>query len=765
MEGRDRVIEYVGERYGRDHVSQIITYGTMAARAVVRDVGRVLGHPYGYVDRIAKMIPFELGMTLDKGLEQDAELATTYRDDDDVRALIDLARSLEGLTRNAGKHAGGVVIAPTPLTEFTPLYVEQGGGHAVTQLDKDDVEAVGLVKFDFLGLRTLTIIDWAVKAINRRRRETGEAALDIATLPIDDAETYDRIFKKARTVAIFQFESTGMQRLLKDAKPDRFEDIIALGALYRPGPMDLIPSFIARKHGKEEVEYPDSRVEPILKETYGIMVYQEQVMQMAQIMGGYTLGGADLLRRAMGKKKVQEMVRQRAIFREGAAKNGLSAEQADEIFDLMEKFAGYGFNKSHAAAYALLSYQTAWLKAHYPAEFMAAVLSADMDRTDKVVTLIEDARGMELEILPPDVNRSEYRFTVAGPGAVRYGLGAIKGVGRGAIEMLIAEREPGPFRDLDDLCARIDTQRANRRVLEALIRAGAFDGLGDHRAAMMAALGPSLHRAEQQKSALAAGQNDMFGLAAPAEPQTVAAPDVPVVPEWDDQTRLAAEKETLGLYLTGHPITRYERDLTHIVTASIGTLTAAVPEPRIDGRYGGSKRVVTVAGLVTDIRRRGNRVNLTLDDRTGRIEATLFDDIWQQHRALIVKDQLLICEGKIGFDEFIDGWRVTARALHGIDAVRDKLVRVLVIDWPVETGARAGFVARLQDALEPFRGGHCRVAVRYHGVTAQADLPLNDDWRVRPTEALLTRLAEVAGDDAVRLKYGRPKASPELQTA
>ncbi|HET7308126.1 MAG TPA: DNA polymerase III subunit alpha [Gammaproteobacteria bacterium] len=767
MEGRDRVIDYVAERYGRDHVSQIITYGTMAARAVVRDVGRVLGHPYGYVDRIAKMIPFELGMTLDKALEQDEEFAAAYRDDDEIRTLIDLARKLEGLTRNAGKHAGGVVIAPAPLTEYTPLYVEQGGGNAVTQLDKDDVEAVGLVKFDFLGLRTLTIIDHAVATINAARAEQGESPLDMAALPMDDKATFDLI-KRGETTAVFQVESRGMKDLIRKLQPDTFEDVIALVALFRPGPLQsgMVDDFINRKHGRAEVIYPHPSLEPVLKPTYGVILYQEQVMQAAQVLAGYTLGGADLLRRAMGKKKAEEMAKQRSVFIEGATANGIQPTLAAEIFDLIEKFAGYGFNKSHSAAYAVLTYQTAWLKAHYPEAFMAAVLSADMDHTDKVVTLIDEARSMKLEILPPDVNESDYAFTVAGPRAVRYGLGAIKGVGRGAIEMLIAERAQGRFRDLDDLCRRIDTQRANRRVLEALIRAGAFDSLGMHRAALMNALGESLQRAEQQKSALEAGQNDMFGLAEPAEPEVAtvvaAAPDVA---EWDDLTRLTAEKETLGLYLTGHPITRYEDDLAHIVTSTIGAMIAAEPEPSMNGRYGGGKRVVTVAGLVADIRRRGNRVSVTLDDRTGRIEATLFDDIWQQHRGLIVKDQLLICEGKLGFDEFINGYRVTVRGVYGIDAMRDKLVRALVIDWRSEQCARADFIGRLQAALEPFKGGRCKVAIRYRGPTAQADLPLDDEWRVKPTEALLTSLAELAGSNAIRLKYGRPQTSPEALTA
>ncbi len=766
MDGRDRVIDYVGARYGRDHVSQIITYGTMAARAVVRDVGRVLGHPYGYVDRVAKMVPFELGMTLDKALEQGGDLAEAYRDDEEIRTLIDLGRKLEGLTRNAGKHAGGVVIAPAPLTEFTPLYVEAGGGNAVTQLDKDDVEAVGLVKFDFLGLRTLTIIDHAIATINAARAQAAEALLDMSAVPMDDKATFD-LLKRCDTTAVFQLESRGMKDLIRKLKPDTFEDVIALVALFRPGPLQsgMVDDFIARKHGRAEVVYPHPSLEPVLKPTYGVILYQEQVMQAAQVLAGYTLGGADLLRRAMGKKKVEEMARQRTVFVEGAIERGVEAALASDIFDLIEKFAGYGFNKSHSAAYAVLTYQTAWLKAHYPEAFMAAVLSADMDHTDKVVTLIEDARENGLAILPPHVNDSDYNFTVAGERAVRYGLGAIKGVGKGAIDMLIGERQQGPFADLDDLCRRIDAQRANRRVLEALIRAGALDGLGAHRAALMAGLQASLRRAEQDKSARAAGQDDMFGLAAPAPPKTVVKADrASPVAEWDDLTRLAAEKETLGLYLTGHPITRYESELEHVVTAPIGGLIAAEPNSAMTG-YGAKKRGVVVAGLVTEIRRRGTRVSLTLDDRTGRIEATLFDDVWQQHRSLIVKDRLLVCEGKLGFDEFINGWRVTARNLYDIDAVREKRVQGLVINWSDGQHTPDDFINRLQAALEPFLGGRCRVAVRYRGAGAVANVRFGDDWRVRPAQALLAALAEVAGNDAVRLKYGRPKTEQDAVSA
>ncbi len=470
MEGRDRVIDYVAEKYGRDKVSQIITYGSMAAKAVVRDVGRVLGHPYGFVDRIAKLIPFEIGITLDKALEQEEQLRQAYENEEDVRAIIDLAQSLEGLARNAGKHAGGVVIAPSKLTDFTPLYCEAGGANLVSQFDKDDVEAVGLVKFDFLGLRTLTIIAWALETLNRQRAARDEAAIDIELIPLDDPAPF-KLLKACQTTAVFQLESSGMKDLIRRLQPDTFEDIIALVALFRPGPLQsgMVDDFIARKHGKQKVDYPHPKLEPILKPTYGVILYQEQVMQIAQVLAGYSLGAADLLRRAMGKKKPEEMAKQREIFTQGALANGVAEKVATYIFDLMEKFAGYGFNKSHSAAYALVSYQTAWMKAHYPAPFMAAVLSADMDNTDKVVTLIDECRDMKLKVVPPDVNRSDYYFTIAGDDTVIYGLGAIKGVGQAAIEGVVAERaENGTFKDLYEFCRRVDLRKLNRRVLEAL---------------------------------------------------------------------------------------------------------------------------------------------------------------------------------------------------------------------------------------------------------------------------------------------------------
>ena len=523
MDRRDEVIEYVARKYGRDRVSQIITYGTMAAKAVVRDVGRVLGYPYGFVDGIAKLVPMTLGVTLsdalgrteksrkDDNLRSD-ELIARYGDEEDVRDLIDLALQLENLTRNAGKHAGGVVIAPRPLSDFCPLFAEHDGEgrgrHPVTQFDKDDVEAVGLVKFDFLGLRTLTIIDWAVKAVNARREAGGEEPLDISALPLDDADTY-ALFARGETVAVFQFESRGMRELIKRARPDTFEDIIALAALFRPGPLNsgMDKDWVDRKHGNAEVTYPHPALEPVLKPTYGVIVYQEQVMQIAQVLAGYSLGGADLLRRAMGKKNAEEMARERVKFETGAAERGVDPATATRVFDLMEQFAAYGFNKSHSAAYALVAYQTAWLKVHYPAEFMAAVLSSDMDNTDKVVGFLEEARALGLEVLPPDVNDASYMFEAIDAKTIRYGLGAVKGVGRGACEAIASARAAGePFADLLDFCTRVDAGRLNRRTLEALVLSGALDALGSNRASLMLQVPEAMKATEQLAHERSAGQ-------------------------------------------------------------------------------------------------------------------------------------------------------------------------------------------------------------------------------------------------------------------
>jgi DNA polymerase-3 subunit alpha len=767
MEGRDRVIDYVAEKYGRDQVSQIITYGTMAARAVVRDVGRVLGHSYGFVDRVAKLVPFEVGMTLSKALDEDDEFRTAYEQDEEIRELVDRALALEGLSRNAGKHAGGVVIAPTALTDFTPLYCEQGSVSTVTQLDKDDVESVGLVKFDFLGLRTLTIIDRAVRNINVLREAMNETPLDITTIPMGDRQAFD-LLKKYQTTAVFQLESRGMKDLIRRLQPDSFEDIIALVALFRPGPLQsgMVDDFINRKHGRQKVEYPHPDVEPILKPTYGVILYQEQVMQIAQVLAGYSLGAADLLRRAMGKKKPEEMAKQREIFMSGARERGVDEVQASTIFDLMEKFAGYGFNKSHSAAYALLSYQTVWLKAHYPAAFMAAVLSSDMDHTDKVVSFIDECHQIELNILPPDVNESAYAFTVHDDESIRYGLGAIKGVGRGAIESIVSERENGgAFRDLDDFCRRVDMQQLNRRALEALIRAGAMDALGPTRSSLMAHLPTAMQSADQHRKAVQAGQDDMFGLAAASSDPETATP-IPELPEWSEEERLAGERETLGLFLTGHPIDRYEHELQHLVTSRLGDLVSQEPPQSEDGerpRFGRA-RPVTVAGLVLDMRKRGGRVSLTLDDRTGRLEATLFEDVMNRFGHLINKDAVLIVEGKLSFDDFINAWRITVRNMEAIEAVRQDVVRCIDITWHAGED-EAERLAALREILAGFRGGKCPVRLLYNARSAEGILRFGDSWQVSPTDDLLRQLGELAGQEAIELHYGRRRreaAHPEV---
>nr|MBS0021842.1 DNA polymerase III subunit alpha [Gammaproteobacteria bacterium] len=744
MVGRDRVIEYVTERYGGpDYVAQIITFGTMAAKAVVRDVGRVLGYPYGFVDQIAKLIPFDLGITLSRALAGEERLHQRYHDEEDVRTLIDLAMRLEGLVRNAGRHAGGVVIAPAPLTEFTPLYCEPGATSVVTQLDKDDVEAAGLVKFDFLGLRTLTIIDRAVKNINQHAGEN-QHQLNIAAIPLNDATAYELI-KRGATTAVFQLESRGMKDLIRRLLPDCFEDVIALVALFRPGPLQsgMVDDFIDRKHGRALVAYPHPALETILKPTYGVILYQEQVMQIAQVLAGYTLGGADLLRRAMGKKTPAEMARQRAVFVAGAQERGVPEARANAIFDLMEKFAGYGFNKSHSAAYALLAYQTAWLKGHYPAAFMAAVLSADMDNTDKVVGFIEEARDCGLSVRVPDVNRCAYMFSVEDEKTIRYGLGAIKGVGQSAVETVIAAREAhGEFADLFQFCRAIDLRKVNRRVVEALIRAGALDCLGASRASMMATLTQAMIAAEQTTRDRAVGQNDLFGgasAARPPDPQSVQCE------EWPEAERLLGEKETLGLYLTGHPITQFEAELAQFTSHR---LAEARPNPG---------RSTVVAGYVVSLRtlnsRNGRMAVITLDDRTARLEAILYAEAFERFREVLAKDALVIAEGEVAADDYSGRYALTVKNLYDLERARERYATHLSIEVTAQQ-LGSGFVNRLAGVLSPYRQGSIPVFIDYRRADAAVRLALGDAWRIRPSESLLKGLTALAGNDAVKLIYG-----------
>ncbi len=754
MDRRDEVIDYVARHYGRDHVAQIITYGSMAAKAVIRDVGRVLGFAYGFVDRLAKLIPFEIGMTLNKALQDSPDLKQLYDTEEEVKALIDMALSLEGTVRNAGKHAGGVVISPTKLTDFTPLYCEEGGGNLVTQFDKDDVEAVGLVKFDFLGLRTLTIIDWALQAINQRKRQSGGTLVDITTIPRDDLASYI-LLKNGQTTAVFQLESRGMKELIKKLKPDCFDDIIALVALFRPGPLEsgMVDDYINVKHGAK-AEYAHPLLEPILKPTNGVILYQEQVMQIARELALYTLGGADMLRRAMGKKKPEEMAKEREKFTSGAIANQIDESIATYVFDLMEKFAGYGFNKSHSAAYALVAYQTAWLKTHYPAAFMSAVLSSDMDNTDKVVILIEECRQMKLVILPPTINVSTYRFTANDDDHIVYGLGAIKGVGQAAIEDMLIEREKnGPFLGLYDLCKRVDLRKFNRRVLDALVRAGAFDEFDLNRASHLAELPTALKIAEQHGKMEKTGQNDLFSLTGEETESTDASKEstayTQTVEPWSDKERLAAEKLTLGLFLTGHPIDQYEPEIKYFTHSKIGAL-----------QVGRGKMEARVAGMVIEIRTRQNKNGktmgfATLDDKSGRLECAVFGETYDQYRDIFVRDNLIVAEGALALDNFSGALRLTVEKLYTMDQARENFARALHLKWDTSdsTEDSARFIEKLTEVLTPFKGGGCPVSLTYTSKEAKGDVQLGDAWRVKPTDELITKLKWLLGTNAVEIRY------------
>ncbi|QDH70642.1 DNA polymerase III subunit alpha [Marilutibacter alkalisoli] len=769
MDRRDEVIEYVARKYGRDRVSQIITYGTMAAKAVVRDSGRVLGHPYGLVDGIAKLIPNTLGISLSDAMGEteksraaeglaSPDLIERYNSDEEVRDLIDLARSLEDLTRNAGKHAGGVVIAPSPLSDFCPLYAEHDGEgrgrNPVTQFDKDDVEAVGLVKFDFLGLRTLTIIDWAVKAINARLAKEGQAPLDITALPLDDKASYE-LFARGDTVAVFQFESRGMRELLKRAMPDTFEDIIALAALFRPGPLGsgMDKEWVDRKHGRTEVSYPHPLLEPVLAPTYGVIVYQEQVMQIAQVLAGYSLGGADLLRRAMGKKKAEEMAKERAKFEAGCAERGIDAKVATPIFDLMEKFAEYGFNKSHSAAYALVAYQTAWLKVHYPAEFMAAVLSSDMDNTDKVTGFLDECRVMELEVLPPDVAHSEYMFQAVAPNTIRYGLGAVKGVGRGVCEAIVEARRAGPFNDLLDFCKRVDGGKLNRRALEALTQAGALDALGKNRASLMLQLPEVLKATEQLARERAAGQVSLFG---GGESQAAELHiDLPEVEEWSLARLLNGERETLGHYLSGHPFDPCRDELRSLLGHDLGDLEKIWESRPESARSGWRPEIETVvAGQVVAMRKKGDsQMFVQIEDGRGRLECAFFAEAYAEYAHLFTRDRLLIVQGGLREDSFSGGFALKAQRCWDYDSVCANHARRLSLRLDLRV---PGIWQRVDELLASHRPGKTPIRLDLLRPGAAGMLDLNGEHAVRVDAELTGTLRALPGVKAVKLALARP---------
>lgn len=752
--GRDRVIDYVARHYGREAVSQIATFGTMAAKGAIRDVARVLGKSYGLADRISKMIPTKpLGVDLRGAIDIEPQLKDIVTnpsnpDNDDAAEIWEMALKLEGITRNTGKHAGGVVIAPGKITDYSAVMCDADGTNRVAQFDKDDVESAGLVKFDFLGLRNLTVIEDAIQNINKRIGP--EKSVDITYIPLDDPKAYS-IFADANTTAIFQFESVGMKKMLKEARPSKFEEIIAFVSLYRPGPMDLIPDFIHRMHGGE-FEYLHPLLEGVLEPTYGIMVYQEQVMQAAQYCAGYTLGGADMLRRAMGKKKPEEMVKQRQIFIEGAAQKDIDEATANHIFDYMEKFAGYGFNKSHAAAYALVAYQTAWLKAYYPSEFMAAVLTSEMQNTDSIVFLIDDCRINGLEVFPPSINMSFYQFHASDEKTIVYGLGAIKGVGEAAMQSVIDSRlQDGPYKDLFDFCHRIDLKKINKRTLEALIRSGALDCLGIDRASIMAQLPEAVQAADQARSNRETGIMDLFGEVEEVQRK----PTKPVKP-WSDEVRLKGEKDTLGLYLTGHPIDVYRPELKSFIPVRINELTPT------------RRGVTTVfAGLVVDVANFPNRMMVTLDDGTARIEVSANHERFQRFKDIIQADRVVVIEGEIYEREGYDRPMGRLTKAFSLNEIRQKRANSIQIKLAAEHLTQS-LSSDLQKILLPFCNvdmcNHIPMQLQIDYPYASAEVHLGLNWKVAPQDELLAKLRDYFGKDVIHIEYQvKSKAAKAVQ--
>ena len=751
MEGRDRVIKHVSDLYGAESVSQIITFGTMSAKAVVRDVARVQGKPYGLADRLSKLIPFEVGMTLKKAMKESKELKEFVNSNDEVEEIMDMAYRLEGLTRNVGRHAGGVVISPGELTEFVPLYTEESSGAVLSQFDKDDVERAGLVKFDFLGLKTLTIIDWTIKAINKERADEGVPHLDISQINLDDEKTFE-LLKSTKTTGIFQLESRGMRDLIARLGPESLNDIIALVALFRPGPLQsgAADDFVNRKHGLAPIEYPHPDLKPVLKETFGVVLYQEQVMQIAQELAGFSLGQADLLRRAMGKKKPEEMAKVREQFIEGAKVKEISDKLAEEIFDLMEKFAGYAFNKSHSATYALISYQTAWLKAHYPAQFLAANLSAEMQNIDRVVILADEVNRLGLTLKSPNVNQSSYAFKVA-QGDLIYGLGALRGVGETAVDSIQCERESGgAYNSLVDFCHRVESKKVNKRVVEALIMAGAMDcfseigsDLNKNRGALLSGVSQAIQGAEQNSRDKEAGIVDLFGDVASTNNHQIESVDKPI----SNQERLSGEKEVLGLFLTGHPIDEYESELKNFCAGRI-----------VDLKVGKKNQVL--AGTIFSIRttkgRNGSKMCfLVLDDKSSRIEVSVFSDRYEKYSKLLFKDRLIVVEGELSNNDYGEGLSVRAEKILDINEARIRYAHSLCLDF---SGALLpdDFSHMLKNILSPHlqTNSGSRVSIKYsHHNEAEALLSLGENWMVTPSDDLLSALKEEFGENRVIIEY------------
>lgn len=749
IHGRDAVIDYVANKYGKSSVAQIITYGTMAAKAAIRDVGRVLGSPYGFVDQIAKLIPIEIGITITKALEQEPTLKSKYEEDDEVKSIIDLAIKLEGITRNVGKHAGGLVIAPKPIVNFSPLYQEANNAPAVTQFDKNDIEDLGLVKFDFLGLKTLTVINMTVQSINQKFGNK----LDLNAIPLDDLATF-ALLSSGNTTAVFQLESRGMQELNTRLQPNCFEDLIAIGALYRPGPLQsgMVDDFINRKRGKAAIQYPHPEVAEVLKSTYGVIVYQEQVMQIAQILAGYTLGGADLLRRAMGKKKPEEMAKQRKIFIAGVEnldksrdpKLQLGASNAENIFNLIDKFSGYGFNKSHAAAYALITYQTAWLKTHYPAEFMAAVLSLDLDHTDKVIMFIVNSRNMGITIAPPDINSGEYYFVATNSNIISYGLGAVKGVGETAIQNIIQVRQQRLFTDLWDLCSRVDLHKVSRKTLEALIKAGALDCFNLHRAALLGYLEEVLKHLNKSNKFMHNNQQlDLFGQDYNNYHKNISF-DPDGFKNWSKAELLAAEQQALGFYFSEHPLESYKKQLANLRVLKFKQALISTKTQKFAG---------SIAAIRISRTKRNEKIAfITLDDGESRQEVLVFSDLYLSCRELLKKDQLIIIEGVVSKDFYTDGIKIRCDKILDLFACIKQTANNITIVLKPEIKDLGIFSEKIKDIIKT-NPGVCPLKIHYHNFAGLTKIKLGDAWRVAPVKHILTALEELPEVAEVYMEY------------
>ena len=738
VNGRDRVIDYVNEKYGDEKVSQIITYGTLSARAVVRDVGRILGYPYGMVDRVAKMIPFEIGITLNDALKKSNELAEKYEEDDDIQAIIDLSLNLEGLVRNAGTHAGGVVIAPSNLSDFMPLFKVDDEEGTVTQFDKDDAESIGLIKFDFLGLKTLTVIQNTVELINF----SADSPINIKDILLDDKVTY-KLLSSARTIGIFQLESPGMRDLIERMQPSRFEDIVALVALFRPGPLQsgMVDDFIERKKGGEAkiIDYLHPSLEPILRPTYGVIVYQEQVMQIAQKLSNYTQGSADILRKAMGKKIPEEMAKQKDIFIQGAIENSIPEASARRIFELIEKFAGYGFNKSHSVSYALIAYQTAYLKAHYPTEFFAASLTYDMENTDKLIRIKEDCESFEIEVKPPCINHSAYEFSVWKQDEIRYALGAIKGIGRSISEAIYKERKQnGEFKTIFDFCSRLSSEKPSKRTLEALVKCGAMDAFGENRSTLLNSIQIALSYSNKLNHEQSAGQTNLF-YSENDEDRNL--PDLRRKKELQVDEKLGFEYATLGFYFSGHPFDAYRNDCKHFTRYNISSLKRMLDSKKRES-YGNNNSVIDLAGLVSDVKRRGNNLAFKIDDGTAMIEGIVFGEKMESLKGFIMNNQLLFLRGKLRFDSYADMWQLVIEEATPLEEMISNKAKKLVIRCDPNFNPK-----KLQNILKPHTPGNCSVQLNYLSDVSQTKMKFSDEWKVNPTKQLRETLAEELGID------------------